>query len=56
MDGKFLLRTSLEEVAKDTAQEQQKQAGRHHPHKESLMVPEQRKSIKQQHGTPDLKE
>jgi hypothetical protein len=40
LDEKFLLRTSLEEVAKDTAQEQQKQAGRCHHHKESLMIPE----------------
>ena len=40
MDEISLLRTELEEVAKDTVQEQQKQAGKHHPQKVSPMVPE----------------
>lgn len=39
LDGKFLSRTWLVEVATDTAQELQKQAGICHPQKESLMVP-----------------
>lgn len=39
------------EVAEDIAQEQQKQAGIPHPHKESLMVPTQGK--KQERGKKD---
>lgn len=41
MDGIFWLRTELEEAAKDTAQEQRKQAGKLHHQKESPMAPTQ---------------
>lgn len=40
MDEISLLRTELEGAVKDTVQEQQKQAGKYHPQKVSLMVPE----------------